>query len=93
VAARAAPPGGAAGGGDDGPDPLTSVFAAELAKRAAAEGAKAEAAAAAAFDGAALLSLVQQKYGRSYDFSLVKVGGILQLCLFGNPLVSFRDLL
>jgi hypothetical protein len=66
TAARAGPD--AAGGGDE----LTAVFAAEVARRAAAEAAAAEAAAAEAFDGSALLALVKAKYGRSYDFSLVQ---------------------
>lgn len=58
---------------EDGGESLTAVFAAEVARRQAAEAAEKEAAAAAAFDGKALLALVQQKYGRSYDFSLVQV--------------------
>eukprot|EP00879_Flechtneria_rotunda_P011782 GHRR01012309.1.p1 GENE.GHRR01012309.1~~GHRR01012309.1.p1 ORF type:complete len:198 (+),score=88.10 GHRR01012309.1:155-748(+) len=55
-------------------------FAAELAARQAAEAKAAEAAAAASFDGDALLKLLRawwcitcrQKYGRSYDVSLVQ---------------------
>lgn len=69
----------ATGSSGEDVESLTAVFAAEVAKRQAAEAAAAEAAAAREFDGAALLALVQKKYGRSYDFSLVQV----RLCSSG----------
>eukprot|EP00877_Chromochloris_zofingiensis_P008017 jgi/Chrzof1/3469/Cz12g26210.t1 len=51
---------------------FTTAFSAELAARQAAEAAAAEKTAAASFDGQALLALLRQKYGRSYDVSLVQ---------------------
>ncbi|KAI8475283.1 MAG: hypothetical protein J3K34DRAFT_456374 [Monoraphidium minutum] len=75
AAAWAGRAGGGGGGGptsEGGGESLTAVFAAELARRQAADAAAAEAEAARVFDGAALLALVQAKYGRSYDFSLVQ---------------------
>jgi hypothetical protein len=51
---------------------MESAFLAELNKRQEQQAAQAEQTAAAAFDGQALLRLLQNKYGRSYDLSLVK---------------------
>lgn len=51
---------------------MESAFLAELNKRQEQQAAQAEQTAAAAFDGQALLRLLQSKYGRSYDLSLVK---------------------
>ncbi|WIA12872.1 hypothetical protein OEZ85_006495 [Tetradesmus obliquus] len=62
----------AAGTGGDAELSLEQKLAAELAARQAAEAKAAESAAAVAFDGTALLGLLRQKYGRSYDVSLVQ---------------------
>ncbi|KAF8067271.1 hypothetical protein HT031_002318 [Scenedesmus sp. PABB004] len=59
-----------AAAGGDAELSIEESFAAELAARKAADAAAAERAAAAEFDGAALMGIIKQKYGRSYDVSL-----------------------
>lgn len=60
------------GNGDESPGDLSAVFRAELEKRDMAQAAATESDTAHEFDGEALLQVIQDRYDRSYDVTLVK---------------------
>jgi len=70
---------------------LEAAFQQELAARRAAQGAAEEAEAAAEFDGRALLALLQRKYGRSYDVSIVRRTYMGRLFVALNVMWKYKE--
>jgi hypothetical protein len=70
---------------------LESAFQQELAARRAAQSKAEEATAAAEFDGRALLALLQRKYGRSYDVSIVRRTYMGRLFVALNVMWKYKE--